>query len=167
VKSTAAAILAALAIAGCANATMEPQVYSYSVDRAMPAADQAAVGNGYEEWKAAVGLSFPEHRGPVVTWRLGNPPAGTDGQTTFHSQDDMLAWARVNVQDHVWTGDPAYLRLVLLHEIGHTLGLPHSSECGSLMHIWFCGATGIDPASAAQANANIDQGWVERETNEE
>lgn len=46
-------------------------------------------------------------------------------------------------KDEIWTQD--YLKTVLLHEMLHAIGLPHSSNRDSIMYARYLGPRGLDP----------------------
>jgi hypothetical protein len=70
----------------------------------------------------------------VVGWRTLDP--GVDGMASVEavhgSVDEADVW--LDIPPDVWNGPPPCLRAILLHELGHVLGLDHQPEQSSIMH---------------------------------
>lgn len=118
-------------------------------------AEEAAAQQAFATWAAASGLTFEEVTDPAqadinIGWSdLGTSTSGVVGYTTFQAQGGAMVAgsAAITLEDPsedalvagtdgqlTYSGTDATLEQVLLHEIGHAIGLADTSDPASIMY---------------------------------
>jgi len=141
------------------NAKWDSQVITWSLSGpdggTADSAEEAAAQKAFATWASASGLTFQEVSDPAqadihVGWGdLGTPNSGVVGYTTYQAQKGLMTAGGVNItlenpsEDALVTGSDgqltysgtdATLEQVMLHEIGHALGLGETSDPSSVMY---------------------------------
>ncbi|WP_302056479.1 matrixin family metalloprotease [Burkholderia multivorans] len=113
----------------------------------------AEVQRAFATWAAASGLSFKEVSGTssadihIEFSDLDTSTSGVAGYTSYHASAGQISAATIQLEDPTqdavtagragaltYSGTDATLEQVLLHEIGHALGLADDSDQDSVMY---------------------------------
>lgn len=160
----ASQIAAATPTSGTGNAVLEgaqwdSQTVTWSftppqgMDSVAEATYMAQVQQAFATWAAASGLTFEEASSPsqadiqIGFGQLGTATTGVVGYTTGTVQGGQIEAANIELEDPsqdalaagtdgqlTYTGTGATLEQVLLHEIGHALGLADNADQNSVMY---------------------------------
>ena len=99
-------------------------------------AQRAVVRSAFQEWKSRkIGLSFSEVRQPAeAEVRIGFEDG--DGSWSYLGRDVLGISTTERTMNFGWDLTDGYGRTTALHEIGHTLGLPHEHQNPNAGIVW-------------------------------
>lgn len=128
----------------------DPTYYDYSAE--LSAAFQAVVADAFEKWSDYADIQF-EYTAEVASadialgWDRIDGFDGTLAETIYQYSPvtSELIWAEIRfdvAEDWVMSGDLSSswqtdFYAVALHEIGHAIGLDHTSDLDSIMYTWY------------------------------
>lgn len=101
---------------------------------------ETVLASAFAEWAATTTLSFSKTSGSdndiEITWFAGSGPAG---YADFDGPGDIMAWGHGPTDGRLYFDDDetwstTNLEDVAVHEIGHVLGLAHSSLASATMY---------------------------------
>ena len=129
------------------------EVITWSIASDMGSQYDAQVQQAFATWAAASGVTFEEVSGTsnadiqVGFNDLGTATTGVAGYTTYQTSSGQISDAVIQLEDPnqdaliagangqlTYSGTDATLEQVLLHEIGHALGLADDSDQNSIMY---------------------------------
>jgi hypothetical protein len=202
--SQASQIASTTPTSGTGNAVLEgaqwdSQIITWSfaapagTDSAAEATYMAQVQQAFATWAAASGLTFEEASSPsqaniqIGFGQLGTASTGVVGYTTGTVQGGQIEGANIKLEDPsqdalatgadgqlTYAGTAATLEQVLLHEIGHALGLADNADQSSVMYYELTSANrtldatdlagmqslyggAASPLSSSSAGSQVDQ----------
>lgn len=146
--------------------------YSYTAE--FIAAYQEVIHDAFDQWSYYADIEFvftydTSNADIVIGWDTIDGADGTLGECAYsYYSDGSMAWAEIRfdtaeswaLTNETATYDLVSFEAVALHEIGHALGLSHTSNSDSIMYAYYGGSLELtsDDISGIQALYGVAEG---------